>query len=232
MNLQSIVPARRLTYYWNEPKGYPYVPTMPLRPRNSRQGWYRIGDPTHQVPTGAQVAAAGLDTDGTRGIYTFWTPWAPAIGAAWDNIAIAVWKSTEAAPAIFNPATPANALAGRLGLPVAAADSAATVATSIAATILLMLTTQAKLSLFHKLGGGVLPDVVRTDLGNGTVAIVSPRLWRESRFVHSTGAFAAATRQIEHPATVRPILLAYTDQPWQIAGQATPGFGIDRGQVG
>lgn len=179
------------------------------------------------------MAAPALDIDGTRGIFSFWIPWGPAVGIAFPAISIAVWKSTDGAPAAWDPANPANELAGRIGLPVAAGASRSTVATNIAAKILLMLTHLGVLTKFHQLGGAVIPDSPLAWLGVGTVAIVSPRGWRRSELVHQTGAFNITQRIFVAPATVRPILLAgIRPAPWMIVGGATEGQGDDRGPVG
>jgi hypothetical protein len=233
MNLLRLIPAKALRYFWQEHLGVPQSPTVPTKPRDSRQGWLSIGNPGHEIPNGAEVAGAALDVDGTRGVFGFWIPWGPAVGITFPSVSIAVWKSTEAAPVSWDPANPANELAGRLGLPVAAGDSRSTVATNVAAKILLMLTNLGKLTAFTQLGGAVIPNSALTFLGAGTVAIVSPRLWRRSALVHQTGAFNTTQRIFIVPAVVRPILLAgIRPAPWLIVGQVTEGRGEDQGPVG
>lgn len=233
MNLARVIPAKLLRYFWQEHSGVPGNPSVPTKPRESRQGWLSIGSPGHQVPDGAEVAGAALDLDGTRGIFGFWIPWGAALGIAFPSVSIALWKSTEAAPAQWDPANPANELAGRLGLPVAAGTSRTDVATALAAKVLLMLTNLGKLTKFTQLGGSVIPNSPLTWLGVGTVAIVSPKTWRRSALVHQTGAFDTTQRIFVMAATVRPILLAgLRPAPWLIVGQANEGQGDDRGPVG
>lgn len=235
MNLQRILPASVLKYYWVDPKNTPYSVIRRRGPRDSRQGWVQLGNPGAECPTGAQVAAAGLQVDATRGIVQIATPWGAAIGATWTSLTIAVWKSTEAAPPIYDPANPVNAAAGRLGLSVAAGDSAATVAIGIVAAISTMLAaTPAEALKFIELGGGLQANNARADLGAGSVVIVSPRLWVASTFMQVTGAFLInpafgrlyATQVIAHDAAIVPILTAgVRPAPWQIVGTATTGQG-------
>lgn len=232
MNLLKILPPSVLQYYWQDRKGVPYNPALPVRRHNSRQAWIQIGTPSNQIPSAAQVAAVALDGDGTRGILNLWTPWSVALGAPWQSISLALWKAADPIPVLYNPATPANGLAGRVGVAVNPADSPSDVAIAIEAAITNMLANQGLWAKFGKLGGAITPNVARVDLGPGTLALVSPRLWRQSRLVNMTGAFLIATHRIEYGATIVPVLNAgVRPAPWVVFGESETGFGLDRGQV-
>jgi hypothetical protein len=237
MNLSKMIPERFLTYRWQEPKGVPYNPLLAIHPPQSRHAWLAVGQPGgDEVPTGAEILATPLQGDSTRGNITLWADWFGALGGTNTAIQIAALDTGDPVPAPFI-LNPTNTLAGRTYLVSQAADTAQIIATKITSAIQTMLSIAALDSKYLKLGGRILDNVVRADLGAGTVAIISPQPWRQCELQSLSGAFtaimSAADSFLENPGRYQPEFLAgCRPAPWLVRGTASEGLGEDHGIIG
>jgi hypothetical protein len=235
MNLFKAFPDNLLRYQWQQPQGLPYNPAKGIPFPLSRRGWCSIGAATAVVPTGTQVHAQAPLGDGTRGILTLWADWFKGIGGTNNFISIALLETGDAVPALF-AANPTNCKAGRRAVATTSGESATLVAADIATLVLQMLGIASLLPKWTKGGGQFVANMARADLGNGTVAMISPAPWRASSFATATGAWTVVDKDVafdDHPGTYRPELLAgVRPAPWLVVGNPTIGRGQEHSIIG
>jgi hypothetical protein len=229
MHLERVLPLRALRFAWERLVGAPK--TTPLPWPFSRQGWIAIGIPSDVVPTGDQVKAQAPLGDGTRGVLTLWAPWWPAIGGDAATTAISIALLDDTVPDPVPPAydmNPVNCAHGRMNVVTTAGQTAPTVAGFIAGTFNIMLGIAGLSGKFQAMGARIEANVARADLGNGTLALTSPKPWRMSEFSSGTGAWGtmAPGAFIAHPARIRPELYAgVRPGPQLVVGDAFAGQG-------
>jgi hypothetical protein len=234
VDLSRIIPERFVRYQWQRPGTGPYDPLTSVIFPLSRRAWGTIGDFGEIVPTGAEIALVPLQLDGTRGVVTVWADWFQGLGGTNNFMSIALLATGDPIPPAF-VLNPANAIAGRTFASEGGAASASQVAADIAAALGQMFIDAGVSSKFAQQGGQVLPNVVRADLGAGTIAIVSPAPWRPTQLQALSGVWGNIGPDAfeGHQGTYRPEFLAgCRPAPWLVVGNAWLGRGQDNGLIG
>jgi hypothetical protein len=235
VDISKIIPERFVRYQWQKPETAPYDPATAVPFPMSRHAWGSIGHAGEVVPNGNDVAAVPLQPDGTRGVVALWADWFKGIGGGNNYLRIAILDNVgDPVPPTFL-LNPTNTLAGRGYITTAAGETSASVATKIATVIDTMLLISGLQAKFQKLGGQIVANFARVDLGAGTVAVISPAPWMPIQLQSLSGVWGNIGPDAfeANQGTYRPEFLAgCRPAPWLVVGNAWRGRGEDHGLIG